>query len=118
MDTGQASYAVVQMDQVAPVDCPCGLARRALGEATGGRASLHLVDISADARPHYHKTLTEVYLVLAGSGHVEVDGERVPVRPMTAVLVRPGCRHRAVGKMRIVNIVMPAFDPADEWVDD
>jgi len=26
-------------------------------------------------------------------------------------------RHRAVGKMKIVNIPIPAFDPDDEWFD-
>jgi hypothetical protein len=48
---------------------------------------------------------------------VELDGLRVPVRPLTAVLIRPGCRHRAVGRLRILNTVVPAFDPADEWFD-
>ncbi len=27
------------------------------------------------------------------------------------------CRHRAIGKMKIVNIPIPAFDPHDEWFD-
>ncbi len=26
-------------------------------------------------------------------------------------------RHRAVGRLRIVNICLPPFDPADEWFD-
>jgi len=26
-------------------------------------------------------------------------------------------RHRAIGKMKIVNIPIPAFDPHDEWFD-
>ncbi len=49
---------------------------------------------------------------------MELDGELVPVRPMTTLLTKPGWRHRAVGKMRIVNIPVPAFDPEDEWFDD
>jgi len=28
-----------------------------------------------------------------------------------------GCRHRAIGKLRIVNIPVPAFDANDEWFD-
>jgi hypothetical protein len=36
---------------------------------------------------------------------------------MTVVFVRHGCRHRAAGQLRIVNIPVPAFDPADEWFD-
>jgi mannose-6-phosphate isomerase-like protein (cupin superfamily) len=78
---------------------------------------MHLVEISKDSQTHYHKKLTEIYLVLEGTGHLELDGELVPVEPMTAVLIKPGCRHRAVGKMRIVNTCIPAFDPQDEWFD-
>ena len=57
-------------------------------------------------------------MILEGEGYLELDGERVPVRPLTAVFIRPGCRHRAVGKLRILNIPVPAFDPADEFEDD
>ena len=112
------NYLVAQLDEVPPVPCPCGQARRAFGSAGEQPvATLHLVDISKDARTHYHKKLTEIYLVLEGEGHLELDGELVPVKPMTAVYIKPGCRHRAVGKLRIVNIPVPAFDPADEWFD-
>ena len=49
---------------------------------------------------------------------MELDGELVPVRPMTGILIQSGCRHRAVGKMRIAIIPIPAFDPKDEWFDE
>ena len=115
------NYRVSQLDQVPPVPCPCGQARRAFtpeqGDADRAAASVHLVDISADARPHYHKRMTEIYLVLEGEGHLELDGDVVPVKPMTAVYIHPGCRHRAVGRLKIINIPVPAFDPADEWFD-
>jgi len=39
------------------------------------------------------------------------------VKPFTAIFIKPGCRHRAVGKMRIINVSIPAFDPQDEWFD-
>ena len=113
------NYFVTQLDAVPPVPCPCGQARRGFAsERDAGAASVHLVDISADARAHYHKRMTEIYLVLEGTGHLELDGERVSVKPMTAVYIKPGCRHRAVGKMRIINIPVPAFDPVDEWFDE
>jgi len=32
-------------------------------------------------------------------------------------MIKPGCRHRAVGKMQIVNFAVPSFDPEDEWFD-
>ena len=112
------NYHVAQLDALPPVACPCGQARRAFADVPGGAAaSVHLVDISAEARTHYHRRMTEIYLVLEGQGHLELDGERVPVKPMTAVYIRPGCRHRAVGRMKIINIPVPAFDPADEFED-
>jgi hypothetical protein len=36
---------------------------------------------------------------------------------MLSVMIQPGCRHRLVGRFRIVNVAIPAFDPADEWFD-
>jgi len=111
------NYAVVQVDELSAQPCPCGFAQRAFTEIPGAVASMHIVNIQADARTHYHKRMTEIYLVLEGNGEMELDGERFPVKPMTAIYIKPGCRHRAVGKLKIVNIPIPAFDEADEWFD-
>ncbi len=110
-------YIVEQLDEIAGVPCPCGSSRRAFVSPDNPVATLHMVDISIDARTHYHKKLTELYLILEGEGHMELDGDLIPVRPLTTILIKPGCRHRAVGKMRLVNIPVPAFDPSDEWFD-
>lgn len=75
------------------------------------------MEISESARLHYHKRLTETYVVLQGEGYLEVDGDKVPLKPLTSVTIRPGCRHRAVGQLTLLNFVVPAFDPADEWFD-
>ena len=111
------NYYVAQLDEIEPTQCPCGSSRRAFVRDDNPIATMHMVDIREDARAHYHKKLTEIYLILEGHGHVELDGEMVPVQPLTAVLIKPGCRHRAVGKMRLVNVPIPAFDPADEWFE-
>ena len=58
-----------------------------------------------------------MYLVLEGQGQIELDGKLFPVKPMTAIYIQPGCRHRAIGKLKIVNIPIPSFDEADEWFD-
>jgi mannose-6-phosphate isomerase-like protein (cupin superfamily) len=112
-----ADYIIRRFDDIEPVPCPCGFSQRAFTNKDNPTATMHLVEISKDSQTHYHKKLTEIYLVLEGTGHLELDGELVPVEPMTAVLIKPGCRHRAVGKMRIVNTCIPAFDPQDEWFD-
>jgi mannose-6-phosphate isomerase-like protein (cupin superfamily) len=112
-----ANYIIAQLDEIAPVECPCGHSRRAFVTPDNSLATLHAVNIAEDARVHYHKKLTEIYLILEGEGYMELDGQRVPVRPMTGVLIKPGCRHRAVGKMRVTVTSIPAFDPEDEWFD-
>ncbi len=113
-----ANYLIAHLDELAPVPCPCGFARRAFADWPENVASVHLVDIQTDARTHYHKRMTEIYLVLEGEGQMELDGQLVPVKPMTAIYLKPGCRHRAIGKLKIINIPVPAFDPEDEWFDE
>jgi mannose-6-phosphate isomerase-like protein (cupin superfamily) len=112
-----ANYIIAQLDEIEPADCPCGHSRRAFLSADNSPATLHVVDITEDSRVHYHKKLTEIYLVLEGDGYMELDAQRVPVRPMTAILIKPGCRHRAVGNIKTVVVAIPAFDPQDEWFD-
>jgi mannose-6-phosphate isomerase-like protein (cupin superfamily) len=110
---------VVDLTQVEPVRCPCGWARRAFTELPGAPLSLHRVEIAEDARAHFHKRQTETYFVLdcEPGAAIELDGNPVPVKPGVAVMIPPGVRHRAVGRMTILNVVVPPFDPADEWFD-
>lgn len=112
-------YMIAQLDEIDSVKCPCGFSRRAFVSPDNPVATIHMVDIDRDAQTHYHKKLTEIYLILEteGDAFMELDGERIPVKSMTSILIKPGCRHRAVGKMKIVNIPVPAFDPNDEWFD-
>src|SRR5215203_2548023 len=88
------NYLIAQVDQIPPTSCPCGHARRAFATADNTTATLHLVDISVDARTHYHRRMTEIYLILEveGEGFMELDGERIPVKPMTSIFIKPGCR--------------------------
>ena len=107
--------AIAQLDEISPVPCPCGQARRAFNEPWNSLATVHLTDISKDSRRHFHKGMTEIYIVLEGEGYLEADGVKYPLKPLTAVMIRPGCVHRAVGNLRIINVPMPPFDPADEF---
>jgi mannose-6-phosphate isomerase-like protein (cupin superfamily) len=112
-----ANYVISQLDEIPAKRCPCGFTQRSFADVPDAVASLHLVSIEADARTHYHRRLTEIYLVLEGEGEMELDGQRFPVKPMTAIYIKPGCRHRAIGKLKIINIPVPAFDESDEWFD-
>jgi mannose-6-phosphate isomerase-like protein (cupin superfamily) len=110
-------YLIAHTADIEAVPCPCGMTRRAFTEDPDQIATLHVVDIDGEAVPHYHKKLTEIYYVVQGEGEVELDGVRYPVESGSAILIKPGCRHRALGKLRIVNVPIPAFDPEDEWFD-
>jgi mannose-6-phosphate isomerase-like protein (cupin superfamily) len=111
------NYLVSQLDEIPGRPCPCGTTRRGFITPENDVASVHHVEIKLDARTHYHKGMTEIYVVLEGSGEMELDGQRIPVRPMTSVMIKPGCRHRAIGQLTILNIAIPKFDPEDEWFD-
>jgi mannose-6-phosphate isomerase-like protein (cupin superfamily) len=118
-DREKTRAQVADLSALAPLRCPCGWARRAFGGLPDAPASLHLVEIELDARTHYHREHTEIYYILecGADAAIELEGEAVAVRPGHAVLIPPGVRHRAVGRMRILNVVVPPFDPADEWFD-
>ena len=110
-------YKLSHLADIEPTPCPCGFASRAFMDDDNTIASVHLVEIKKDSKTHYHKKMTEIYLVLEGEGHIELDGESIPVKPLTTVMIKPGCRHRAVGNMKIINVPIPKFDPDDEWLD-
>ena len=112
-----ANYAVAQLDQIPAVPCPCGQSRRAFVTPDNPVATIHLVDSRVDTKAHYHKKLTEIYLILEGEGQIELDGKLFPVKPLTSILIKPGCRHRLIGQIKFVNMPDPAFDPHDEWFD-
>ncbi|MBE0542881.1 MAG: cupin domain-containing protein [Verrucomicrobia bacterium] len=111
------NYMIADLAAIPPVACPCGFAKRAFAVPDNTTATLHVVEIQADSRTHYHKRMTEIYFVLEGEGQMELDGELFPLKPMTAVFIKPGCRHRAIGKLKIINVPIPAFDESDEWFD-
>ena len=114
-DNGKKKYLVADMENILPTPCPCGQARRAFIEPGNDTASFHIVDISENSRPHYHKKMTEIYHVLEGEGILELDDEILELKPGITVMIKPGCIHRAVGKLKLINIPIPTFDPADEW---
>jgi mannose-6-phosphate isomerase-like protein (cupin superfamily) len=113
-------FEVVDFADVPPVACPCGAARRAFGDVADFPGTIHVTEISADARLHYHKRLTETYFVLdcEPGAQLQLDNQRIDLSPGVCVMIRPGVRHRAIGKMRVLILVLPKFDVKDEWFDD
>jgi mannose-6-phosphate isomerase-like protein (cupin superfamily) len=112
-------WKMVDFAQLAGVDCPCGTSRRAFGDVADFPATVHQTEISSDAVVHYHRRLTEVYYILecAPDAAMQLDDERVSVAVGMCILIPPLVRHRAIGRMKVLVIVFPKFDPADEWLD-
>lgn len=112
-------YELVDFAQLPGAPCPCGTARRAFADVDDFPGTIHRTEIAAAARTHYHRRLTETYYFLEcdPDSRMELDGELIPVKPGMCVMIRPGVRHRAVGRMSVLIVVYPKFDPADEWFD-
>ncbi len=116
----EAPFLVADFSAIKPVQCPCGASRRAFIRPDNRTCSVHVVEISSGSRIHYHRRLTETYYVLDGEGRLELNGRSIQLRPGMAVMIRPGTRHRAVpgaSKLKILNVVVPPFDPRDERHD-
>tara|TARA_B100000927_G_scaffold290470_1_gene289411 strand:+ start:5029 stop:5409 length:381 start_codon:yes stop_codon:yes gene_type:complete len=111
-------YEEVTFSGLAEQDCSCGVVRRAFADSEDGPASVHLLDLAEEPVCHYHRKTTEIYVILEGEGHLELDGELIAVKPFSAVMIKPGCRHRGIGKLRLFNISVPRFDPEDFFYDD
>ncbi|QDT52288.1 Cupin domain protein [Caulifigura coniformis] len=115
----QAGFEFADFNTIPGVPCPCGTARRAFADVADFPGTIHLTTISTEAQTHYHKRLTETYVILecGPEAALELDGKRVAVQPGVSVMIRPGTRHRAVGEMQVLIVCLPKFDPADEWFD-
>ena len=112
-------YEVVDFAAIEGQPCPCGSARRAFADVADFPGTLHVTEISTDAQLHYHKRLTETYYFLEckPGARMQLDDEQIDVHPGMSIIIRPGTRHRAIGEMKVLIVVLPKFDPQDEWLD-
>ena len=93
-----------------------GAAKQSLAEAT-------LAPGEATAR-HYHARTEEIYVVLAGSGEMEVEGERRSVRSGDAILIPAGARHQiraaaaAAAELRFLCCCAPPYADEDTFFEE
>ncbi len=68
-------------------------------------------------RRHHHRELEEIYLITAGRGRLNLDGEERDLGPGDAVLIPPGTWHEiaALGDepLRLICACAPAYRPDD-----
>jgi mannose-6-phosphate isomerase-like protein (cupin superfamily) len=98
---------------------------RVLLDAGHGAANQSLAE--AELQPgkatqrHYHARTEELYVLLEGSGELEVEGERRHVEPGDAILIPPGARHQisagADGPLRFLCCCAPAYSDEDTYFE-
>ena len=89
------------------------------GAANQSLAEAELAPGQATQR-HYHPRTEEIYVLLEGSGEMEVDGERSDVRPGDAILIPPGARHQiraGDGGIRFLCCCAPPYSDEDTVFD-
>lgn len=89
-----------------------GAANQSLAEATLAPAQ--------GTRRHYHAETEEIYVLLAGSGEMEVEGEQAEVHAGDAVLIPPGAWHQiraAGGELRFLCCCAPAYRDEDTFFE-
>ena len=118
-NTLQPPYELIDFASIPGTPCPCGTARRAFTEVEDFPGTIHVTEIELDNALHYHKRLTETYYFLecGPDAKMELDGDFIPVHAGMCILIRPGVRHRAIGKMKVLIVVLPKYDRRDEWFD-
>ena len=119
-ETGSmAPFEFVDFSKIESVACPCGQAKRAFADTVDFPGTVHVTEISAEARSHYHKQHSEVYYFLEcdADAKMELNGEIMNVKPGQCIYIRSNTMHRAIGQMKVLIISMPKFDPLDEHLE-
>ncbi len=85
-------------------------ARQSLAEAS--------LDAGQSTQRHYHAASEEIYLIVDGSGDLEVDGETREVGAGDAILIPPGAWHELVAGsagVRLLCCCVPAYADDDTF---
>jgi mannose-6-phosphate isomerase-like protein (cupin superfamily) len=92
-----SKYKIVSIDEIESIAFGTFLrARAALGISAFG---LQILDLPPNleqypAHDHAEDGQEEVYVVLRGSGEIELDGERHPLGPENLVSIQPGTKRK------------------------
>ncbi len=75
------------------------------------------IPVGGATTEHYHRKTEELYLIVAGSGRLVIDGEERIVGEGDCALIDPGARHKLfnVGSepLRVVCACAPAYSDED-----
>jgi mannose-6-phosphate isomerase-like protein (cupin superfamily) len=99
---------------LAPANAPGTLRNQSLAEAT--------LPPSAATEAHYHPITEEIYYILRGRGHMQIDAQIRSVGPGDGIAIPPGAAHRIrnVGEEDLVFLCCcsPAYTHDDTLFTD
>jgi mannose-6-phosphate isomerase-like protein (cupin superfamily) len=95
-----------------------------LDAETAGAANQSLAEAwlepGQQTQRHYHAASEELYVLLDGSGEMEVDGEHASVGPGDAILIPPGAWHQiraGDAPLRFLCCCAPPYSHDDTYFD-
>ena len=112
---------IASLDRVEPFVTKDGSTIRELHRSE--RQSLAEATLEPDeaTQRHHHRETEEIYVVVKGSGMLEVDGESRRVRPGDAVLIPPGAWHQlentGTSELRILCCCVPPYAHEDTFFE-
>jgi mannose-6-phosphate isomerase-like protein (cupin superfamily) len=94
-----------------------------LDAGLGGAANQSLAEATLapgqSTQRHYHAETEELYVLLAGAGEMEVEGERTRLEAGDAVLIPPGAWHQiqaeSGGELRFLCCCAPPYRDEDTF---
>jgi mannose-6-phosphate isomerase-like protein (cupin superfamily) len=112
-------------DDAAPFTTADGSTIRVLLDAESGTRNQSLAEAWLEpgqaTQRHYHAVSEELYVLLEGSGEMEVDGAWALVEPGDAVLIPPGAWHQitagAEAPLRFLCCCAPPYSHEDTFFD-
>lgn len=85
----------------------CGLIRPLVEESDGAPAEVRHLEIT-DATLHFHRLTDEIYDILGGQGHMQLDEQEIDLTEGTVVYVPRGVKHRAWGDLKVLVVCIPS----------
>jgi len=110
-------YVVRQLEDIDEARSTCGFRKALFTSEDSDALSVSVLRID-DSSKHYHNDTYETYFVLEGEGQLELNDDIVPLKPGTAVLIKPGVRHTARGKVTALIVGTPPFRADDMFMDE
>lgn len=93
---------------------------RDLGAERTGLALIRVKPGQRQPFAHRHREAEEIYVVIAGSGRIKLDGDIQNLRPLDAVRIAPGVAHALEGGKDGIEFLAfgPRHEGDGEMVDD